>query len=91
MAEDADYGFMIWNGKSRGTLSNMVNLVGFNKEVLLYFTPHKKFYYINCLDRIQGLTDICGVDTRHLLASLLSSGSAMQYEQTSLDMGTPIA
>jgi hypothetical protein len=90
MADNADYGFMIWNGKSKGTLNNMVNLVSFNKEVLLYFTPHKRFYHINSMDRIHGLTDICGVDTSYILACLLSSGSAMQYEQTSLDLGAPI-
>src|SRR5262245_20166039 len=28
MAREADYGFMVWDGKSRGTLNNIRNLVG---------------------------------------------------------------
>src|SRR5690625_4102769 len=39
MAKIADYGFMIWNGKSKGTHKNIVNLVNYNKKVLVYFTP----------------------------------------------------
>jgi phenylacetate-coenzyme A ligase PaaK-like adenylate-forming protein len=52
MAKSADYGFMIWNGKSRGTLYNMVNLVKFNKKVLVYLIPEKHFYTIRTLDDI---------------------------------------
>ena len=85
MAEDADYGFMIWNGKSKGTLSNMVNLVRLGKEVLVYFIPHKKFYKINSMGGVQELTSICGSETGRILAKLSAGGSAMQYEQTSLD------
>ena len=54
MAEDADYGFMIWNGESKGTLNNIINLTRFNKKVILYFTPHKKFYCINNCVPIKG-------------------------------------
>lgn len=36
MAKEADCGFMIWDSKSRGTLNNVINLVGDNKTVLLY-------------------------------------------------------
>ncbi|WP_407272665.1 hypothetical protein [Radiobacillus sp. PE A8.2] len=34
MAEAADYGFMIWNGISRGTHNNILNLINRNKKVL---------------------------------------------------------
>ena len=46
MAKNADYGFMIWNGKSKGTLNNMGNLVKLHKKVLVYLTPDKQFYTI---------------------------------------------
>lgn len=55
MAKTADYGFMIWNGKSKGTLNNMYNLVGLNKKVLVYLIPDKKFYTINSLEEIKKL------------------------------------
>lgn len=46
MAKNADYGFMIWNGKSRGTLNNIMNLVKLNKTVLVYLIPNHKFFTI---------------------------------------------
>ncbi|RYL94425.1 hypothetical protein [Sporolactobacillus sp. THM19-2] len=58
MANHADYGFMIWNGKSRGTFTNIVNLVNQRKDVLIYFTPHKKFYKVSTPEAINQLLKI---------------------------------
>ncbi len=44
MAKRADIGFMIWNGKSKGTFNNIINLLNFGKGVILYFVPNQKFY-----------------------------------------------
>ena len=44
MAKDADIGFMIWNGKSKGTFNNIINLLNLSKKVVLYYIPTKKFY-----------------------------------------------
>lgn len=38
MAEKADFGFMIWNGKSKGTLNNIINLRNKNKYIILFLT-----------------------------------------------------
>jgi len=66
MAKTADYGFMIWNGKSKGTFKNIVNLVKYNKKVLLYFVPEKKFYSINFLSDINELIDKCDDDNKRI-------------------------
>lgn len=50
MANDCDYGFMIWNGESKGTLNNMVNLTKLDKKVVVYFAPENIFYMINSYD-----------------------------------------
>jgi len=50
MAKDADYGFMIWDGKSKGTLNNMVNLLSQGKFVLVYLSVSKHFFYIKSLN-----------------------------------------
>jgi hypothetical protein len=70
MADSADYGFMIWNGKSRGTLNNIINLTKQSKTVLVYLTPHKKFYNIKTLEVAQKLAAGCGEETRLLFDSL---------------------
>ncbi|MCL2099204.1 MAG: hypothetical protein FWH24_02050, partial [Oscillospiraceae bacterium] len=46
MAKEADYGFMIWNGESKGTFNNILNLLNLNKELIIYYTVSKKFYTI---------------------------------------------
>ena len=55
MAKDADYGLMIWNGKSRGTFNNIVNLVKNKKKVLLFLNPIKEFYTIKTREDIEKL------------------------------------
>jgi len=55
MANEADYGFMIWNGKSKGTLNNIINLTLLNKKVLVYYTPQKKFYVLRSIDDVKEL------------------------------------
>jgi hypothetical protein len=46
MATEADYGFMLWDGHSRGTLTNIVNLVRDGKPVVLCVAPSKSFQTI---------------------------------------------
>ena len=43
MANDASYGFMLWDGKSRGTLENVRNLLAQLKPVAVYFGPGRRF------------------------------------------------
>ena len=50
MAKEADYGFMIWNGESKGTFNNILNLLNLGKELIIYYTPSKKFYTIKKTD-----------------------------------------
>ena len=43
MAHDASYGLMIWDGRSKGTLNNVVALLRGGKSVLVYTTPDAAF------------------------------------------------
>lgn len=43
MAKDASYGLMLWDGKSRGTLENMRNLLVHGKPVTVHFAPAQRF------------------------------------------------
>ena len=38
---------MIWDGSSKGTLANVVNLIGAEKKVLLYTAPIKQFFTLH--------------------------------------------
>ncbi len=57
MADDCDYGLMIWDSKSTGTLSNVLELLGQNKPSLIFVNKQKKFYKIvNILEFEQLIT-----------------------------------
>lgn len=55
MAEAADYGLMLWDGKSKGTVSNVVNLSRDHKPVVVYVTPTKHFQTIKTADDLRNL------------------------------------
>jgi hypothetical protein len=89
MADEADYGFMIWNGKSKGTLNNIINLTKQDKAVLIYFTPHRKFYSIKGVEKAEQLAFACGADIGQLFNRLCGiqtkpKQAAAAAEQTTL-------
>lgn len=43
MAREADCGLMLWDGESRGTLANVMNLVGEEKPVAVYVSKQRRF------------------------------------------------
>lgn len=43
MAEEGSIGFMLWDGKSRGTLANVLRLIELGKKVVVYLAPSKQF------------------------------------------------
>jgi hypothetical protein len=46
MASEATVGFMLWDGRSRGTLMNVLRLVAQGKPVVLYLQPGRSFVEI---------------------------------------------
>jgi len=71
MAKNADYGFMIWNGKSKGTLNNIINLILENKKVLIYFLPENKFVCVDNEEKLTRLITLCDDETKLLYSKLL--------------------
>lgn len=67
MAKDASCGFMIWDGRSKGTLNNVVNLLEDGKVSLLYFSPQNEFHTIRAP---QDVRDILTKSSRNLVAEL---------------------
>lgn len=43
MSNDAEYGLMLWDGESKGTLNNILNMVHQKKIVVVYYAPRKRF------------------------------------------------
>ena len=64
MAQAASYGFMIWDGRSKGTLNNILNLLRQQKKVLVYFSPDKTCYTLGTFDDLTALLCKCSSDDR---------------------------
>lgn len=59
MSKEAQCGVMLWDGKSKGTLQNMLNLIGAGKRTLVYFAPTKNFHVLTNDHDLQGLLARC--------------------------------
>lgn len=71
MANDASCGFMIWDGTSKGTLTNVINLVNAEKKVLLYTSPRKQFFTLRTPGDLNRALSASGIeDVAGFLASL---------------------
>jgi hypothetical protein len=67
MAQAASYGFMIWDGSSKGTLNNILNLLRQQKKVLVYFVPDKSCYTLGSFEDFTALLSKCSSDDRQKL------------------------
>ena len=59
MFQEAKCGMMLWDAKSKGTLQNMLNLVGAEKRTLVYFAPGKVFQVLSSEQDLQSLLSRC--------------------------------
>ena len=59
MSDEADYGFMLWDGKSKGTLNNIINLVLRKKLVIVYFSPKRQFFTLRSDSDLEKLLSFC--------------------------------
>jgi len=58
MSKDCDFGLMIWDSKSTGTLSNVLELLTANKNSLVFVNKLKKFYEISNVETFENLLSI---------------------------------
>lgn len=59
MAIDSNYGFMLWDGKSAGTLNNLLNLITNNKTGLIYLFFKKSFNTIKDIASFEDFINQC--------------------------------
>lgn len=59
MAAEADYGLVLWDGKSPGSISNVFELAEAGKAVVVYFAPEKRFHTVKRASDIRELLHHC--------------------------------
>lgn len=57
MSTAAEYGLMLWDGKSKGTINNVVNLSREGKPVVVYVAPTKRFVTVKGLDDLRSVLE----------------------------------
>ena len=62
MAAVADYGFVLWDGKSAGSISNVFELLKRRKRVVVYLSSEKQFANISQAQDVQELLKSCDSD-----------------------------
>ena len=88
MAEEADYGFMLWNGKSKGTLNNIINLIKRNKKTLVYFIPENDFYVISKINDFENILNKCSSETQLLYYELYKKAKSLYIAEEKADYNT---
>lgn len=87
MAEAADAGFMIWDGKSKGTFLNIIDLLGYGKPVEVYFTETQNFVTLHTAkelsdifpDRAESESYLSAEEQAALLECFIPSVSMKDY------------
>ncbi len=70
MAQDASYGLMLWDGKSRGTLANVHNLLVRGKPVAVHLQPAHRLISLKSRDDLRKLGVTPDADIRERQNSL---------------------
>lgn len=58
MAEDADYGLMLWNASSPGTLSNVIELIRGGKKCVVFINKSREFINVKRPDDLSTLISV---------------------------------
>jgi len=85
MAEESSYGFMIWDGRSNGTLNNILNLLRRRKKVLVYFSPEMSFFTLNGVDNLIALLARCEKGALEKFEKKLGLTKFLKKEQSNLE------
>ena len=80
MANDASYGFMLWDGKSRGTLANVRSLLAHGKPVAVHLGPAQRLVSLRSPADLRklGIVSTADVGSQQDLFLGAAAGAAQQ-------------
>ena len=65
MAQDAKCGITLWDGKSKGTLNNIQQLIATGKKTLVYLSTDKAFHKIVTEQQLDAFLQRCDPNAVH--------------------------
>lgn len=90
MARDSDYGLMVWDCKSTGTLSNVIELLRGRKKSVVFVNKNKDFMNVSDVDGLERLVALMSDHARAKAEEkigLTARLASIAHEQFSLDIG----
>ena len=87
MAEIADFGLMIWDTKSTGTLSNVIELLSRKKKSVVFVNKEKSFKTVGSVDQLEALIDSMSEHAKRKADEkirLLSKVESLKHEQSNM-------
>ncbi|GGC07148.1 hypothetical protein GCM10011494_27220 [Novosphingobium endophyticum] len=90
MARNSDYGLMVWDCKSTGTLSNVIELLREKKKSVVFVNKNKDFVTVSDNGGLERLLDFMSDHARAKAEEkigLTAKIASVAHEQFSLDMG----
>jgi hypothetical protein len=75
MSEEASFGLMIWDGKSAGTLMNVLRLIKQNKKVVIFVAPKHRFLELRSESEWKEFFSGCSEVVRQRIEKLSASSS----------------
>lgn len=86
MSQSADFGFMIWDGKSKGTINNVLNLLQQEKPVLIYVSPRKEFVSMKDKCDVEPLLTHCDAESKAILEKVIQVSKRIASAQSTLNL-----
>jgi hypothetical protein len=89
MAKVADYGLMVWDGKSTGTLSNAIELLKRGKKSVVFVNRDRTFVTVSDVDTLRELVGLMSEGARNKAESkirLSSKIADIAHEQFGLPL-----
>lgn len=80
MAAVAEFGFVLWDGKSAGSIGNVFELLNHEKKAVLYHAAERRFHTVSAREDAMALLRHCSPEASALIGSKL--GIRMQAELT---------
>lgn len=87
MARVADFGLMIWDSKSTGTLSNVIELLRRGKKSVVFINKEKRFVNVTDITQLEELVSYMSEHARSKAdekISLLSKINQLKHEQSDM-------
>ncbi len=77
MADNAELGLMLWDAKSTGTLSNVIELTRRGKKSVVFVNQKDAFTIIRNAQDLRNLTSIMSIGARDLAEKKIGLSSAL--------------